>query len=128
MRAQHHAQPDPQHEQTEVLGAAPPDGVVPLVVVVRLDLGGLGRQVPRRRLRLDVGQRLLLSRARCMSTRRGHSTWFGSWYGMTVVAAEIARVADRRQVVSGSTKRAAAGRPGAGSGTSPGRCQGASFG
>lgn len=42
MSGQHHAQTDPQNQQTEVLGAAATDGALPLVVLVRLNLGGLG--------------------------------------------------------------------------------------
>jgi hypothetical protein len=91
-----------------------PDGVVLHVVVVRLDLGGLGRQVPRRRLRLDVGQRLLLFED--VVGRRAGATRV-VWVLVRMVrvlvrvvqvlvrddsgGSEIARIADRRQIIFG---------------------------
>lgn len=102
--AEHHAQPDPQHQQTQMLGAAPPDVVQPVVVLVVVDVGGRRRRVPGGRMRLDVRQRLLVfeqvvTRGPGAGHRRGGAV--GDDGGGSRGRVEVTGVADWGQIVFG---------------------------
>ena len=110
MGGQHHTEPDPQNQQTQMLGAAPVAGAHPAPVFVGIGLGGLGSRWLGHRLRLDVGQGFLLVE-QVISRGAGATRGGGAAVLDDGGGSKVAWVPDRCQIIFGVHQARRGGAP-----------------
>ena len=99
--AQHHPEPDPQNQQTQMLGAAPPTARCRSSSSSASISVGSAAEVPRPPAAAGRRATAPAGRGGGRSTRRGHCAWLGVLVRDDGGGSEIARVPDRRQVIFG---------------------------